>query len=68
MTKEQKILEKQERAKLRYQKNLNRNVPKLLRKKEFGKGLDCPYDVDMNGIYGSCNCEGRNYESCLGDI
>jgi hypothetical protein len=68
MTREEKIEKKQKRAKLRYQKNLDRNVPKLQRKKEWGTGMDCPSDVDMYSIFGSCNCGGRNYEYCLEDI
>jgi hypothetical protein len=68
MTREEKIEKKQKRAKLRYQKNLDRNVPKLQRKKEWGTGMDCPFDAEINSIFGSCNCGGINYESCLGDI
>lgn len=34
----------------------------------YKEGLDCPYDVDMNGMYGTCTCNHVNYSSCLGDI
>lgn len=68
MKKEDKIKRKKERAELRYLKNIRRNIPKLNRKKEFGTGMDCPYDVDIYGRYGTCNCGGKNYNDCLGDI
>lgn len=68
MTRSDKIKKKKKRAKLRYQKNIQRNIPKLERKKNFGTGMDCPFDVDMNQIFGSCHCGGENYSQCLGDI
>ena len=68
MTREEKIQKRKKRARLRYQKNIERNIPKLKRKKQFGTGMDCPFDVDMNGAYGTCHCGGENYSSCLGDI
>lgn len=64
----EKIQKRIQRAKVRYQKNIERNIPKLERKWKYGTGMDCPYDVDMNGSYGTCNCGGVNYNSCLGDI
>jgi hypothetical protein len=30
--------------------------------------LDCPYDVDINGEYGTCHCNHENIEDCAGDI
>lgn len=68
MTKEDKLKRKKERAQLRYQKNITRNLPKLNRKRKYGTGMDCPYDVDIYGNYGTCNCGGKNYNNCLGDI
>lgn len=68
MTKEEKIIKKKKRAEQRYLKNIIRNIPKLNRKKEFGTGMDCPFDVDINGKYGTCHCGGENYNDCLGDI
>ena len=30
--------------------------------------LTCPYDEDINGKTGTCDCNHENYNSCLGDI
>jgi len=30
--------------------------------------LDCPFDVDMNGTYGTCTCNHVNYNTCCADI
>lgn len=69
MTREEKILKKKARAKKRYLTNIARNLPKLEHKRNFGNGTnDCPYDVDIHGIYGTCHCEGKKHEDCLGDI
>jgi len=68
MTKQEKIEKKVERAKRRYIKNINRNVSKLIHKKQYGTGMDCPFDVEMYDRYGTCNCGGSNYSDCLGDI
>jgi hypothetical protein len=68
MNKEEKVKRKVERAKIRYQKNLDRNISKLKKKKAFGKGNDCPFDVEMNGTHGTCHCGGADYNDCLGDI
>ena len=35
---------------------------------EIDTGRDCPYDVDVNGTYGTCNCDGENYDECCQDI
>ena len=32
------------------------------------KELDCPFDVEINGTYGTCTCDHSNYNDCLGDI
>jgi hypothetical protein len=39
------------------------------RKKEERKLnlINCPFDVEMNGLYGTCTCGGDNRQSCLGD-
>lgn len=65
MTREEKIKKRILRSRQRAIKNGNRNRD---RKRKYGSGMDCPYDVDMNGSYGTCNCGGANYDSCLGDI
>lgn len=63
MTREEKVNKKINRAKLRASKNNIRN-----KGRKFGTGNDCPYDVDINGLYGTCNCGGVKYADCLGDI
>lgn len=68
MTRDEKVKKRKKRSELRYQKNIERNIPKLKRKKQFGTGMDCPFDVEMNSSYGTCHCGGENYNSCLGDI
>jgi len=68
MNRQDKILKKKERAHKRYQRNLNRNIPKLIHKKEFGKGMDCPFDVEIYDRYGTCTCGHSHYNDCLGDI
>lgn len=65
MIREQKNINRQEKRKQRAIKNRMRNDCRWRRN---GGKNDCPYDVDMNGIYGSCRCGGEKYESCLGDI
>ncbi len=68
MTREEKVTKRKLRAKIRYNKNIQRNLPKLERKRSYGTGMDCPFDVDMNGSYGTCNCGGVKYNDCLGDV
>ena len=63
MTREEKILKKKFRSKLRAKKNGERN-----HHRKFGSGLDCPYDVDINGLYGTCDCGGAKYDDCIGDV
>lgn len=65
MTREEKIKKRILRSRQRAIKNGNRNRN---RKRKYGSGMDCPYDVDINGSYGTCNCGGENYDSCLEDI
>lgn len=59
------------------QKRINRGIARYIKNKERNEGRwkrsgrggrDCPFDVDMNGLYGTCHCNGENYNSCLGDI
>ena len=68
MTRENKTKKKILRAQLRRSKNKKRNSERLERACNRGNGLDCPFDVDMNGLYGTCHCNHKNYLSCLGDI
>ena len=63
MTRELKVKIKKERAARRRILNKERS-----KKRRRNSGLDCPFDVEMNGIYGSCSCGGIDYESCCGDI
>mgnify|MGYP000268078345 CR=1 FL=1 len=66
MTNEDKKQKKIQRAKNRGEKNVKRNHKRWERNGRGG--MDCPYDVDMNGQYGTCTCGGENYDDCLGDI
>lgn len=65
MTKEDKLIKKQKHSYLRSLKNRERNKERW---KRNGRNLDCPFDVEMNNIRGSCGCGGVNYKDCLGDI
>jgi hypothetical protein len=62
MNKENKAIQKTVRSKIRKEKAIKR----LLKKIEDRESslLDCPFDVDMNGEYGTCDCNGVNKESC----
>lgn len=64
MTREDKKKKKILRAQRRRCKNRERSADKPRR---YG-GLDCPYDVDMNNSYGTCDCNHENYNTCMGDI
>lgn len=64
MNREDKIIKRKNRAKNRRLKNIDRNKNRW---KKSGKN-DCPFDVEMNNMYGTCNCGGENYSDCLGDI
>lgn len=33
-----------------------------------GEGIDCPYQVEIHGTYGTCDCNGENYDECCADI
>lgn len=71
MTREEKIIKKKARSIRRGLKNRERNKYRWQRngrRYRGNGGLDCPFDVDMNGMYGTCNCNHENYNSCLGDI
>lgn len=63
MNKLEKTKRKLEKTQIRKQKkkkiNDNRKQERL---------RNCPFDVDMNGLYGTCNCGGENRESCAGDV
>lgn len=63
MTREEKIKKRKQRSIDRAIKNGNRN-----RGRRSTSRLDCPYDVDIHGKYGTCHCGGENYSECLGDI
>ena len=64
MKREQKVEKRLLRSRQRAKKNGDRNRMRM----RTSTGMDCPYDVDMNGSYGTCHCGGRNYNDCLGDI
>ena len=66
MTKEDKAKQKIENTQLRKQKKKEINERRKQRAQD--SLLDCPFDVDMNGLYGTCDCGGVNRESCAGDI
>jgi hypothetical protein len=65
MTKEEKVKFKIERRIERRQKKKDITIK---HKTNNAWKKDCPFDVDMNGLYGTCTCGGINYESCCGDI
>lgn len=67
MTREQKIAKRKNRNAQRVLNNIKRNDGRWKRSGRRGYN-DCPYDVDMNGMYGTCNCGGEKYNDCLGDI
>lgn len=66
MTREEKIEKRKKRSIVRAGKNRERNSNRWGRSGRGG--LDCPFDVDMNGLYGTCTCNHENYRDCLGDI
>jgi len=69
MTKEEKISFKKARSMKRAEANRTRNHRRWQRTgHRSGYGYDCPYAVDMYGVYGSCTCGGVNWDSCAGDI
>lgn len=69
MTRAEKIAKRKRRSVVRAIKNGKRNKGRLPWRHDGRRfGLDCPFDVDMNGMYGTCHCGGVNYNDCLGDI
>lgn len=66
MTKEEKITYRKQRRLERFIKNKERNKDRL--KRSGREKRDCPFDVEMNNMYGTCDCGGKNYNDCLGDI
>lgn len=67
MTREEKIIKRKKRVENRRIKNKKRNENRWQRSGR-GTGRDCPFDVEMNNMYGTCHCNGENYTDCLGDI
>lgn len=65
MTKEEKVKVKIENSIIRRQKKKAINIK---HKENNAWKNDCPFDVEMNGLHGTCTCGGRDYESCCGDI
>ncbi len=66
-------MKKEDKAKLKIENSIKRKLKKKAineKKKQAYRDslIDCPFDVEMNGIYGSCNCGGYNRQSCIGDI
>lgn len=66
MNKEQKATQKAKNTQLRKEKKQEINRRK--KSERESDLLDCPFDVEMNGRYGTCTCGGENRESCAGDI
>ena len=65
MKREDKIKKRKEKSLKRAQKNIDRNNNRWARN---GRYNDCPFDVDMNGLHGTCTCGGTRREECAGDI
>ena len=65
MNREDKVKFKIERAKERREKKKAINAKC---KKDNAYKNDCPFDVEMNGLHGTCTCGGVNYEDCCSDI
>jgi ribosome modulation factor len=63
MTREQKIEKRKQRSINRAIKNGQRNHGRKSRSRN-----DCPYDVEINGRYGTCHCGGVNISECAADI
>lgn len=61
---------KENKAKIKIENSIKRRQKKkIINSKHISRNkMDCPYDVDMNGLYGTCHCGGLNYDSCCGDI
>lgn len=67
MTRADKIVFRKQRSLERAIKNIERNKNRW-QKNGKSTNKDCPFDVEMNNMYGTCNCNGANYNDCLGDI
>ena len=66
-----KIVKREDKVALKIERSIKRRLKKKKKNSErrpTDSGLDCPFDVDMNGKYGTCHCNHENYESCLDDI
>lgn len=61
---------KEEKKQFKIQRKQNRIIKRkeLNKIKKEIKYLDCPFDVEMNNLYGTCTCGGYNRDSCMGDI
>ncbi len=65
MDKTEKAKKKAENTQIRKQKKKAINAK---RKQDYQDSLqDCPFDVEMNGLYGTCTCGGVNRERCVMD-
>jgi hypothetical protein len=62
MTKEQKAINKANNTQIRKKKKKAINAKR--KQDAENELLNCPFDVDMNGKYGTCTCGGANRESC----
>jgi hypothetical protein len=66
-------MKKEEKAKLKIENSIKRKLKKKAineaKKQAYRDSLvDCPFDVEMNGRYGTCDCDGYKRQSCIGDI
>jgi hypothetical protein len=68
MIREEKIKKRKARAVARLRKNKVRRHDQRQSKMGNRPGIDCPFDVDMNGLYGTCTCDWEKYNDCVGDI
>ena len=62
MIKEEKKKNKISNSLIRRQKK--KDINEKRKQKAKYDLLDCPFDVDMNNLYGTCDCGGVNRESC----
>tara|TARA_R110000737_G_C14568201_1_gene483591 strand:- start:1241 stop:1447 length:207 start_codon:yes stop_codon:yes gene_type:complete len=68
MTREDKIKKRKKRSEIRALKNGKRNKGRTSPYRRLISGEDCPYAVEINGEYGTCNCDGENEYECSRDI
>lgn len=66
MNKEAKAIQKNENTQIRKQKKKEINYRK--KSEREADLLNCPFDVDMNGLYGTCTCGGTDREKCAMEI